>query len=66
MAALKSDNFDSSRNYFSIVGYLAFNEDGLTPTYQDDDNPVIETTNEHLKHLKKPSQARVGKSKKIA
>ena len=45
----------SDRNFFSISGYLAFNENGLQPIYDEPEEEPPET-NEFLKRLKPAKQ----------
>ena len=45
----------SDRNFFSISGYLAFNENGLQPIYDEPEEEAAEN-NEFLKRLKPAKQ----------
>ena len=45
----------SDRNFFSISGYLAFNENGLQPIYDEPEEEAPEN-NEFLKRLKPAKQ----------
>ena len=45
----------SDRQFFSISGYLAFNENGLQPIYDEPEEEAAEN-NEFLKRLKPAKQ----------
>jgi hypothetical protein len=45
----------SDRNFFSISGYLAFNENGLQPIYDEPEEEPPDS-NEFLKRLKPAKQ----------